>query len=650
MSLFSFNPWPTTARRFFSRSRVLAALVMALVGSVIAITPAQAAATADVGVNISAPSFPEVGANFDFTIKVTNHGPNAAAGVSVTDSLPTGQVTFQAVSSSDPTDTCTGTSYISCSLGSLANAETATIAITVRRDKPDQIYDYAYLTSDADPYTDNNSDYVVVQQPLGGSLPADVAITAQAPSSPAIGASFDYTITVTNNGPNAATNVKVTDYLPTTSQVTFGSVTPINCSYLTSGGANPRVTCYFDSLGNGNSVVITITVTRVSGYPFYDSAYVTSDADPNGNNNSSQVNTNVDPSTAADMGITAQAPSAPPVGSNFNLTLIATNHGPGLSTGVTLYVSVYAQVSFVSVTPSSACTYSSVNRSVNCTFPSINNGASVTTTVTFNRIAGGSFQLYGNVYSSLDLNPQNNSDFVTIAPDLTAAADVGITMHAPSSPATGSTFAYTIDVTNHGPSTATGVYVSDILPSQVAYISAPAGCTLYGFGDVECSLGSLANAATTHVVITVRRQSGKSFQNTAYVYSDVDLNSANDSDFATVKVDPGATADVGVVMSAPSSPGVGSAFTYSIVVTNHGPATATNVRMDDVLPAQVSFQSASPLSACSYLNGATKVSCNIGTMTNGASITLSISVIRDASGTFTNTARAHERPRPQHRQ
>ena len=235
---------------------------------------------ADVGVNLSAPSFPDVGTNFDFTVKVTNHGPNTATGVSVTDSLPTGVVTFQAMSSSDLTDTCTGTSYISCSLGSLATAEMTTITITVRRDKSDQAYDSVYLTSDADPYSDNNSDSVVVQQPLGSALPADVGIAVQAPSAPAIGSNYDYTITLTDFGPNPATNVKVTDYLPG-QYVTFGSVTPINCSYLTSG-SNPRVGCYFGSLGNGSSVVITISVTRVSGYPFSNSAYVASDADPEG--------------------------------------------------------------------------------------------------------------------------------------------------------------------------------------------------------------------------------------------------------------------------------------------------------------------------------------------------------------------------------
>ena len=91
----------------------LVALIGAMVGAVP--TPAHASAGADVGVTVLAPSAVPVGDRFDYTVVITNHGPDSATGVRMTDSLPAQSVTFIGVASTDATDLCSGNSgSISC--------------------------------------------------------------------------------------------------------------------------------------------------------------------------------------------------------------------------------------------------------------------------------------------------------------------------------------------------------------------------------------------------------------------------------------------------------------------------------------------------------------------------------------------------------
>jgi len=69
-----------------------------------------------------------VGGNLTYTITVTNNGPGVATEVSVSDTLPSG-VSF--VSATPSQGTCSGTSTVTCSLGTLANLATANVTLTV---------------------------------------------------------------------------------------------------------------------------------------------------------------------------------------------------------------------------------------------------------------------------------------------------------------------------------------------------------------------------------------------------------------------------------------------------------------------------------------------------------------------------------------
>jgi len=78
-------------------------------------------------------------------------------------------------------------------------------------------------------------------------------------------------------------------------------------------------------------------------------------------------------------------------------------------------------------------------------------------------------------------------------------------------------------------------------------------------------------------------------------------------------------------------------ITYTLAVANHGPSTATGVVVADQLHPSVTFVSAtSTQGACSQAGGV--VTCSVGTMASGATVTITIVVRPTAVGTLGNNA------------
>ena len=96
-----------------------------------------------------------VGSNLTYTITVTNGGPDVASGVSVSDQLPA-SVTF--VSTTPSQGSCSGTSTVSCAMGSLANGASATVTIVVSPTQTGTIGNTATVSAtEGDPNSANNS-------------------------------------------------------------------------------------------------------------------------------------------------------------------------------------------------------------------------------------------------------------------------------------------------------------------------------------------------------------------------------------------------------------------------------------------------------------------------------------------------------------
>lgn len=216
-------------------------------------------------------------------------------------------------------------------------------------------------------------------------------------------------------------------------------------------------------------------------------------------------------------------------------------------------------------------------------------------------------------------------------------ADLGISKTADSAAVLiGDTITYTLDITNNGPVSATNVVVTDVLPGQVSYVSNDSGCN-ESSGTLTCNLGTLLNGDSSAIEIVVTAVTAGQATNTASIASDTtDPNTTNNSDSADVTISdvPLPEADLSVTQSASPDPAVvGELLTYTISISNSGPDSADNVVMTDTLPAEVSYVSND--SGCSENSGV--VTCNLGTIPNGSSVTVEIVVTAVTAGQPSNT-------------
>ena len=111
---------------------------------------------ADLAVSkVDSPDPVTVGQNLTYAITITNNGPDTATGVTLTDALP-GGATF--LSSSPSQGTCSGTTTVTCSIGSLSNSASATVTIVVTTNTSGSLSNTATVTAnETDSDSANNS-------------------------------------------------------------------------------------------------------------------------------------------------------------------------------------------------------------------------------------------------------------------------------------------------------------------------------------------------------------------------------------------------------------------------------------------------------------------------------------------------------------
>ena len=202
-----------------------------------------------------------------------------------------------------------------------------------------------------------------------------------------------------------------------------------------------------------------------------------------------------------------------------------------------------------------------------------------------------------------------------------------------AAPLAGSQLSYTLTVVNNGPSDARNLVVADELPSGLtdARLTAPEGlsCALRD-GVVECDGGVLPNGASLTIGVRASVEPGftGTLTNLARVGSDTpDPVIANNED--TVSAAVRTAADLSLRQTASeTSVQPGDSFSYALTVTDAGPSTATVVTVTDKLPAGLKL-SGKPSAGCTA-NGRV-VSCAIGRIAPGASVTVLIPVRVDAN-------------------
>jgi len=573
-----------------------------------------------------------IGSNLTYFVSVTNHGPSSASAVTLTDSLPAG-VAFASADSSQGNCSEAGR-VVTCAIGNLTSGTVATATIVVTTTALATITNSASVTAtEADPNSGNNLAKAITLDPSPGF--ADLAIGKAGPSvSVLAGNTLMYFLSVTNHGPSSASGVMLSDTLPASSVFVSANSSQGNCSE-TAG----VVTCAFGIMPNAGvaTAIITVSTTTDGAITNHVSA-TASETDPTPANNVAFVVTTVDP--AADLALSkSDAPDPVFSGNNVTYTFVVTNHGPSVATGVTLTDSLPAAVSFVSaLSGQGSCTES--NRLVTCTLGSLASGASASATIIVTTTSPGTITNSATVVAAeFDANTANNTAAAatTVNPP---ASDLSVSKTGPSvGVLVGSNVTYLVSVTNHGPSTATGVTVSDSLPPGVVLVAANAGqgpCAEVG-GVVNCNLGSLASGEVATATIQVTPTAdGILTNNVAVSAAETDPDLGNNSASVATTILP--LADLAVSgMDWPDPLHVGSNVTYVINLTNQGPSTATGVVLTNMLPSETTFVSAAA-SQGTWAQTGGMLTCNLGSLHCGGSASVTIVVKPTVAGVFSNTA------------
>jgi uncharacterized repeat protein (TIGR01451 family) len=453
---------------------------------------------------------------------------------------------------------------------------------------------------------------------------ADLLINQNAPSSVLHNQSGTWVLTITN-GPTPVTNVVVTDNFANASFLSVtGPCTP----------SGSTVTCNFASLGANQSVNISLILFANTLSTISNSASVTAtEFDPNtANNNVGPAFTTVLP--AADLSITNTA-SVNPVnaGAPLSFTLNVSNAGPDATSGtVTISNTFPAGVTSFTFSGAGWSCGSLAGSVATCTNAAsiANAGAAPPLILSITTPGSGPAVDSATVSASTgDPNTANNSASQSVT--ITPRADLSIAKTGPASSSAGQNLVYTITVLNNGPSDATAVVVTDPTPAGTSFVSNSGACTT----AFPCNLGTIIAGQSKTISSTFTTPpsfTGTSIANSATVSSATsDPSAGNNTSTATTPFGP-PTADLLVVKTGPAGATPGSTITYTLTISNNGPATATGITVTDPTPSGLSFVSNS--GACS---GA--FPCSLGTLASGQSIAIvSTYTVSAPSGSVTNTA------------
>ena len=565
-------------------------------------------------------AFPFNGQNVTFTIHVSNNGPNNAADAVVYDLLPAGLQFISANATQGSYNNVTGAWVI----GNITNGTSVSLKILVKITQAGLINNTAIVNATTfDPNLENNNSTVTLNVEPG----SDMAITKTvSDTTPNVGQSVTFTLTVTNNGLDDNTGVVVNDLLPAGLQ--FLSASTGQGSYDNNTG--------IWTIGNmslGSSVVLTIVVNVTQSGNITNMANVTGDhEDLDPTNNQAIAILNGEP--AADLAINKTVnDNTPNNGDIITFTITVFNAGPNDAVNVLVSDLLPAGLNFVSANPSVG-TYNSTTGV--WTVGNLLQGANAIITIVANVTQSGSFTNVANTTSdTFDPHPEDNRSEVTV--DAQKAADIAVTKSVDNPlPNYLQDVTFTITVTNHGPDNATNVIVSDLLPAGLIFLSANPSQGTYNPATGIWIIGNLDNGSSVTLLINATvNQTTSTITNIARGNAtENDPNPSNNEGTATLNGNP--AADLAISKTVDNlSPYNGNTVHFTLTITNAGPDNATGVFVTDLLPAGLQFVSAS---ADQGTYNATTGIWTIGNMTAGSTVTMIINALVTQPGEFTNTA------------
>ena len=666
----------------------------------LALLPAGAwAADPQITSVISNPAIATAGGNYAYAVGIDNSAPDASTGTVLTMTVPSG-ATFVSASPAGANCSATSATVVTCNIGTLAGNGTAAqvVGFTWKALGPGPVVltGTAAISSSNDTNLTNNSQSVNTTVNSGADL--SLAMT-DFPDPVVGGANVKYTLTATNNGPNASGNLVLTTSVP--GSTTFASITENGWSCTTPAvGAIGNITCTRPGpLAVGASAPpvefqakVNATSGNITGSASIAPA-VGAVPDPDTGNNSATVTTVVLPGADVFMASKSVSPNPVIAGQDATFTLAPRNNGPALATNVVVTDPLPAGWTFVSAVGTGwSCSHA--GGTVTCSRAAYAVGATnnitIVATPPSNAVVGPTGTSFSNTasISTTDTDPNlgNNSASTGTFNVLPDGADLRLAKtKSPNPVAQGSQVTSTITVSNGGPRAATGpLRVVDQLSGETYVSASGTGWSCSVSGDtVTCdhpnpNPGLAANASLPQLTIITTATVNGTATNVACTGSSLPAGAAANGATSRqpIEGDPNPTNDCNsqstsstfvrpdlAIAKTTSTPTGGdkivsateNSVTYTVVVTNASttPQNATGVRFSDSLPAFVSGTSVNtPIVAtvggtagstatfnCSVSGATVNCAQTGGVLVTGGTVTVAITVNRPmGDGTYTNTA------------
>lgn len=479
------------------------------------------------------------------------------------------------------------------------------------------------IIPEIDPNPANNTDTVGKKTTNEANLVMQKGSTLAYPAM--VGAEFFYQLRTRNAGPlsiPAGDTITITDTLPAGIELRqIVAPTGWTCGHNAGilPAANATVTCTSTQglAANTNTKIINLRVAALTPGAITNTACVAlnsgtvKDETPADNCANSGITATQD-GQHADVSIGKAADKTTlQAGEFLRYTLTVGNAGPAVATEVevrdvlsNLLPGTTGGVRAINAPAGTICTPTNpptfgANITIICTIPSLAVGATQDITIDIVPNVTGALAVTrtntATAYSKKVGDKTLTNNTASVNTEVTPIVDMTIDKSAAPDPVNaGGPLTYTVTVKNNGPSTATGIVVTDTLPALASFIEVSEGAcaTQPAVGDLGGTLGCQIpdlSAGSQQVLKYLIRPTidavGQNLVNTVEVTTastESDLTN-NDASTNTPVIAP----ELDILVNKNDSPDpvdLGELVTYTIRINNSGPSAGSNLNMVDIFP------------------------------------------------------------------
>ncbi|WP_433830409.1 DUF7507 domain-containing protein [Actinoplanes sp. CA-015351] len=545
------------------------------------------------------PAVPVAGTTVTYTATVTNNGPSTARDIMLTDPIVTGSTFISATPSAGTCALAAATRTVECTLPTTDPGVSRTVTIVVQLDSSGTgAVNNAVSVSSSTPETDITDNNYSVQS--AGTAEADVGVQLTIGATSAKpGDTVPFTLTVTNNGPSAATNVSFNTVVP----VGF-TVNRPSSQYCTASACTlPLLPAQSPYNVVRISGTVTVGANAAAGPQRAGTTVISPTTDPSSANDTSVVlfTIELEADLTVSQVITNDTDTTQPLIAGHNAKGVVTvgNDGPTRAEGVVLRQAIPAGRPIPVATQSGGtCAFqgSGAPGTVTadggiyvCTRPSLATSASWQ--IEFAGVllsASYSATVYSRTatVSASSTDPDGSDNSVTTTRTVEHRSDLRVTKSvSPTAVVQSDQLTFTIRVRNFGPSDATSVMVREDADAGLVLLTGTPSAGSYDAGVSIWSIPQItAGAAAEQLLLTASAQGFGSLSNSSRIIasSSTDPDTSDNADSATVTVTAAApvlTLEVLTTLSSGSAVGAAAndTISYQYKITNTGNLTMSSL-------------------------------------------------------------------------